>query len=323
MGKLILGETDLWSTHPEIAKQLKDKEIGYTLKAGSNKEVIFVCPICNTEVKARVNRWINGEKKCTKCNDKIPYPEKFIFNLLEQLLKSDFDYQTIYTWAKNKKYDFSLFNKTCIIETHGNQHYDENTMFSDSLNEVQKNDKLKEQLAKENGIQHYIVLDCRKSELEWIKKSVMESELPILLNFKEDDIDWNECHKNSLKSFVYKSCELWNANNYSVVDIAKMLKVSTPTVRKYLKNGAVLGICNYNPNEEIEKKNTNLMISIVCLNNSQIYNSVTEASKLFNITKGMICACCKGKQKYTTNKKTGEQLTWMYYDEYLKRKECV
>lgn len=125
------------------------------------------------------------------------------------------------------------------------------------------------------------------------------------------------------KIIVYKSCELWNTNNYSVVNIAKLLKLSKPTITKYLKDGSDIGICNYSPSYEILKKNTNSMISIICLNNKQIFKSVTEASKLFNITKGMICACCKGNQKYTTNKKTGEQLTWMYYEEYLKRKECA
>jgi hypothetical protein len=45
--KVKIGINDLWTTHPDIANALKDKNLGYTTSKGSHKKVIFICPNCN------------------------------------------------------------------------------------------------------------------------------------------------------------------------------------------------------------------------------------------------------------------------------------
>jgi uncharacterized protein YaeQ len=205
------------------------------------------------------------------------------------------------------RYDFKITenNEDIIVETHGIQHYDENTSFKQSLKEVQENDIQKEKLAKQNGVEHYIALDCRKSELEWIKKSVMESELPTLFNFKEDDIDWLKCEEFACNSLVREVCDLYNLDK-NILTISNELKIESSTIRKYLKQGEQLGLCCYDPKEIIAKKSK----KAYCLELDKVFDSVAKAEKLFNIV-GSIRQCCKG------NTKTACGYHWMFYEDYL------
>ena len=50
--------------------------------------------------------------------------------------------------------------------------------------------KIKEQLAKDNGIDNYISIDCSKSECSYIKISIIESGLLNILHTKESSINW-------------------------------------------------------------------------------------------------------------------------------------
>ena len=64
-----------------------------------------------------------------------------------------------------------------IIENHGEQHYiHRGTFKSKSLEDEQRNDVYKKTLARQNGVIHYIVLDCRESNVSWIKKSILNSQ---------------------------------------------------------------------------------------------------------------------------------------------------
>ena len=47
------------------------------------------------------------------------------------------------------------------------------------------------ELALRNGIDEYIIIDCRKSNLNWIKNNILDSSLVNI--FKLDDIDWELC----------------------------------------------------------------------------------------------------------------------------------
>jgi uncharacterized protein YhbP (UPF0306 family) len=213
------------------------------------------------------------------------------------------------SWCNNFRYDFYIKNLSIIIETHGSQHYKE-TDFWEDLNIIKNNDKTKQKLAHINNIKHYIVLDCLQSNFAYIKKSILESNLPLLLNFKESDINWYECFENSLKSLVKIICNDYNNKNTSSSILANKYKVSKPTIIKYLKNGNKLGWCLYNPKEEILKNcykmidNNNKKIEIFKNNKSLgIFNSIKELSelsyKLYGIkllTSG-IGQVCMGKWK--------------------------
>ena len=50
-----------------------------------------------------------------------------------------------------------------------------------------------------------------------------------------------------------------------------------------------------------------------CITTGKVFNSITEASRYYNVTDCLISRCCKGTAKYTGTK-TGEKLTWEYID---------
>lgn len=253
---VVKGINDISTTDPWLSKYIKNDEDCIKHTNNSHAKIQFICERCNKiSVKKIHDVYRNQKYSCPHCSDGISMPEKFIISLIAQL-NIDFKTQANKSdlkWIKDRsRYDFYIPSKNCIIETHGLQHYMDNTQFkSTTLQEIIKNDELKEELAICNGIKHYIVLDCRYSKLEWIKKSIMESELPSLLNFNEADIDWNKCLLFSTNQTIVKEvCDLFNKGK-STGDIKKIINyISKGTIIKYLKQGTKLGWCNYNPNEE-------------------------------------------------------------------------
>ena len=135
------------------------------------------------------------------------------------------------------------------------------------------------------------------------------------MNFKESDIDWLKCHEYACSNLVKKVCDLWNSGIKSAKEIAKLLKRGKSSIIRFLKQGVELNWCNYNPNISFLKVACK---KVICLNTNEIFNSITEASKIFNTYKTCISACCKGKQKSAGKLEDGTKLKWMYYDEYLK-----
>ncbi len=171
-----------------------------------------------------------------------------------------FELQKTFSWSQNvehdnpklsgdKIYDFYIpLKHEIIIETHGKQHF-EQCLFgsgkqSRTLQEEQENDKIKHLTALRNGIddRSYIVLDCRRSTVEFIKNSIMTSNLPQLLNFTEYDIDWKQCNVFAASSRVYEACALWNGGIRKTKDVANKMKLHPDTVRNYLRRGEELGI---------------------------------------------------------------------------------
>ena len=306
-------------THPELALYFVNKEDALKYSRGSNKSIPMKCPNCGYEKEINIHKLINKGFSCPKCSEGY-YPEKFMFNVLEQLLNKDFQTQlskTTFDWCNNFRYDFYINKINCIIETHGSQHYEEvnGSWGGSSLIEIQNNDKNKELLANINGIKRYIVIDCRESTIEWIKKEIINSELPKLLNFKEEDIDWLKCHKYAISSRVKEVCNLWNNGIIKLIDIVNNLKISIDTVKKYLKQGAKLDWCNYIHNDKVDY--TLKYKKVICLTTDIIFNSVKEASNKYKVGSPSISACCRNKVKSAGKSLDGIPLIWMYYDDYL------
>ena len=270
--KVMRGVNDIATTRPDIANLLWNSEDAYVYSAYSNKNTNFRCPRCGTKINSNIHNVSIFGLSCKKCGDGISYPEKFVFNFLQQVgnLHKDniqirsFEIQKMFDWSKNilhqniklsgnKKYDFYIpLENEIIIETHGMQHYEECLLHTYSnartLLEEQENDILKMNLAISNGIfpQNYIQLDCRYSDMNYIKDTIMSSILPELLNFKEEDIDWNECNCVATSSRVYEVCILWN-DGVRIKDIANKMKLTDVTIRNYLRRGFELGILQTPP----------------------------------------------------------------------------
>lgn len=149
----------------------------------------------------------------------------------------------------NKKYDFYIENNNIIIETHGKQHYYEGNFThkgARTLQEEQINDKIKEDIAIKNGIEYYIILDCRESTIEWIKNSIVNSKLNVLYDLSS--INWEECSKYATSSKIEEAAKLWN-NGLSTGDIKDIMHISATTIIDYLNKAVELKMCDYNKKE--------------------------------------------------------------------------
>lgn len=306
----------LWTTHPEIAKMLKNPQRGYKIIAGSGKKEKFICPNCNHENTKTINSVTNNGLSCSRCSDGISYPEKFIMDLLNQL-NVDFETQKIFKWNNGKRYDIYIEKLKCIIEIHGGHHYKD--AFYRTMKQVQENDRIKEKLALENQVKIYIVIDARESNMEFIKNSVIESEISSLFNLSR--VNWLQCHSFAFNnSFLRIICDLWNSGINSVESICKITKLGERIVYRCLKQGKILKICDYNPDEI--KKQTAIKNSIrskreiVQLTTDdeiiKIWDSVSDASKKNGLSITNISNVITGRNK------TAGGFKWMYKGEYEK-----
>lgn len=330
-----VNETNcLWATHPEIVKILWNLEDSYKYTAGSHTKADFKCLDCgykikNKEIKSVINQGIS----CPRCSDGISYPEKFMSALLIQL-GIDFEFQKTFEWSKNimhtneklsgnKIFDFFIPSMNSIIEVHGIQHYNGNfAKYKNgrTLENERENDKIKKELAKNNEIRQYYVIDCSISEIKYIKNNIINGELANAIELK--DIDWMSCHRYACNSLVKTACDLWNNGVKSTTDIGEKLKINGYTVSRYLKQGVKIGWCDYNLKDVW--KNRSLKISQKTLKSVvqlkldgtyiEEYKSINDASIKLGIHASNISSVVGSGR----NKSAGG-FKWMYKSEHEKQ----
>jgi DNA-directed RNA polymerase subunit RPC12/RpoP len=326
-GRRVNHTNSLWTTHPEIAKLLKNPQRGYEINAGTNKKEIFVCKDCGFEQSKLVTNVVNRGLSCSRCGDGLKYPEKFSMSVLEQL-NVEYETQKIFKWSNKKKYDFYIEDRSMIIETHGIQHYEEIYASIDSkartLEEEQMNDDFKTKIAEKNNIEKYIVIDCRESNIEYIKNSFINSELSKIYNL--DFVNWMEAHFYAINSNLVKIvCDIWeNKGIHNTVEIGKIVGISRSTVCNYLKRGKSLGWCNYDSKEALKKtvringkkvglKGKKKVVQLTKDNQYiKAWESAIDASRELGISRGNISNVCKGKSK------TSAGFKWMFKEDYDK-----
>ena len=323
--KILKRYNDLWTTHPEVAKLLECPSRGFEISKGTSKKEKFKCLICNNVENKSVYNVIKQGFSCSKCSDGISFPNKFMFNLLDQL-QINFIPEYSPDWISPKRYDFyfELDNKWYIVEMDGGLgHKNGNPLNGQTAEETQGIDDYKDKKAKEYNIE-VIRIDCTKSELEYLKNNILNSRLVDIFNLSL--IDWLKCYKYSCNNFVQKICQLWNEGLQNSNEIAKQAHLSRSTIIKYLKQGTKLGWCNYNPKTAMIKcgkgqgKKRNK--KIICLTTKEIFNSMAEAEYKYNIFTSNLVKCCKGEYKSTGKHPiTGEKLRWMYYEDYIKEQK--
>jgi hypothetical protein len=327
--RILIGFNDLWTTHPDIAKLLKSHQNGYKVTAGSTKKEYFRCSKCgNVEQKDIMNVTRQGFS-CSKCSDGNSYPEKFMISFLDQL-DIEYEKQKVFKWSNEvkctrkelsgkKRYDFYIPITNSIIEIHGIQHFEKSfaTIKSNSVRSLEaekENDKTKENLAVANGIL-YITIDARKSSLEWIKISIENSKLSEIYNLSK--INWLKCHEFATSNLVEIACNYWTQGIHNTIAISQLMKCTRGTVVIYLKQGAELGWCDYNPKEQMKKSGKNNALKVVQISKEghfiKEWESISEASNQLSISGGSISSNCNGKLKLTGGFK------WMYKEDYDKK----
>lgn len=237
-------------THPHLIKYFINEEDYINNTYGTNRKVRLKCDICGYEKSISINNLINQGFSCDICSDNISYPEKVFMNILNQLeIKYIYQFsRRNRPWCKKYRYDFliNVDKKEYIIEVNGLQHYSDAYV---PLEVTKENDKIKKELALDNGIDGYISIDCRYSKIDYIKNNIENSLLKEILDI--DTIDWNKCNEFATKSIIKIVCDMKRENPKMLVkDIAKYFGLNRYTIIGYLKRGNELGWCNYIPDEE-------------------------------------------------------------------------
>ena len=245
---------NIYKEKPEdvLCKYIKNEDLLKTKNFTMKDKVLMICPSCKREQYNIIGNVYYNKFCCEFCSDGKSYPEKLFSNILTQLSIA-FETQKLFEWSRNVKssntklcgnkyYDFYIPEIKTIIELHGMQHYEEVSFSRKSLEEEKENDILKKEIAI-NEVEKYVIIDCRYSNLDYIKKSIENSILNKLLDLSI--IDWEYCERNALSSLVKSSCDLWNSGIHSCVEIGKILNIGKTTVRNYLLKGTKLGLCEY------------------------------------------------------------------------------
>lgn len=313
----VLGINTIWDTDRWMVDLGLSEEDAKKYSYGSTKKKVIVCPDCRYKKTMRINSIYECKSIKCNCSGKMSYSEKFMINMLRKL-NINYIFQltkTKFKWCEDKKYDFYLPDYNIIIETHGIQHY-KHTGFGRTLEEEQLNDKYKYELAIVNGISEYIIIDCRFSNMEWIKNSILNSKLNEL--FDLSDIDWTECERFALSNIIKEISSHWD-NRPKGMTTKEFYKIygnglCRKTVTDYLKKGNEYGWCNYNPREEWRKRSSKVGKSLrkkvemfkdgESLGVFESTHKLAEISEeLFGVklTQGKISDVCRGKRK--THKK--------------------
>ena len=287
-GKVVVENINsIWHTDKWMIPIINDDEFCKTHTHGSSDRIIPTCPNCGRKLNksSKVSNIYNFHSIGCICSDKISYGEKVAYNVLEQL---DVDFTTQlskmnFKWCNNYLYDFYINSYNILIEVQGEQHYIQTTRKGErvkTLEEEQENDRLKKELALSNGIkdENYLVIDCRKSELEFIKQNIINSKLSKLFDLSK--INWSKVQNFALGTRVKEACDLWNTELYNAREISKIMKLSHTTICRWLAKGSKLSWCNYNPKEEMiktAKKNGKIGTKpVICLENGKVFESATD-----------------------------------------------
>ena len=291
--RFIIGEkpeyrNSIWaSEYRDLCSQFMTEEQMKAVMPHSRKKILVKCPYCGSTKEIYPDYLIENGSIACKCGDGVFFANKFVSNLFYQL-KINTDYEYSPDWANGKRYDNYLIDYNSIVENHGMQHY--KTSFSTkTVEDEQANDELKKKLAIDNNIKHYIVIDCRYSTLDYIKQNIMDSILPELLNFTEDDINWKAALEYASKSLVRTVADLYNMG-CSMPEISKKLNISRSAIWKWLKIATELNLCSYNVKTTKAKQ-------IYCIDLNLNFSSIRKASRFLDLNdsdRQKIPLCCEG-----------------------------
>ncbi len=240
----LVGVTDMWTTCPDLAKNLKNKSDGYKYTRMSNEKVDWVCPSCHRDIlqKSICNVNVHG-LFCNQCSYGNSYPNKFISAFLNYF-NVDFSTEKSFDWSKNlvndpickiKYYDFYIPEQNIVIEANGLQHYKKAIGKTRTLEQEQLNDSIKKELAISNGMKFFSI-DCKESNCDYIFENIKNSELLGLLNINCTKSDLLQIIKNAEKSYVVDCYNKW-MNGSSLDELCKYFKKSKNTIRTYIKKG--------------------------------------------------------------------------------------
>lgn len=317
--QFIVGVNDMATTHPQLEVYFIDKEEMKRIKACSNYLAKLTCPHCGFQKEMLVYNLTNRGFSCPCCSDGFSTPEKFVANILYEL---KIEFKKEYSFGDGRRYDFYVPSLNMIIETHGVQHYTGSfgTLSGKGLEYEQENDKQKRIVATNYGVTHYIELDCRESNFNYLLNSIYNSPLNELLEL--DRVNWEEVKKRMASSTMLEVIEYFNTHNASTKTIAREFKIGSTSVARYLVRGTELGLCDYQKDGGAKarayKERSNKTIMVKDNQVVRVEDSALIMSKVLGFSSSSrICELCKGEGKYghfTKSSKLGGRVGFYHLD---------
>lgn len=243
--KLIIGHNDIATLRPDLIKYFKTEDEAKEFTVYSNKYADLICPYCGHHKNMLIEHLSKTGFACPICGDGVSYPNKFCRQVLKQLPIKNLQCEYSSDWTESYLYDnyFEYDGIKYILEADGLQHFKHTSKFWQSFDEIRRTDEIKTQLAINNGCV-VIRIDCSKSEMRYIKNSILNSQLSHI--FDLSNINWVVCEEESRSSLIYDVCNFYNnMNNKKIKEIAEIFNLSDVTIRKYLRVGTSLNMCNY------------------------------------------------------------------------------
>lgn len=315
--KLVVGVNDIATIAPWMIKYFINPNDVTKYFKFSKEKVNMLCPDCGRKHITTPHNVYNNHGLTCPCQDGWSYPNKFMYAMLEQI-GVNFQAEKMFNWSDERKYDNYIEYKgmKIITEQHGQQHYFK--QFSKNgrtVEEEKENDEYKYHLAMSNGIDKYFVIDSSISSMEYMRKSIEESKLLVLLDKTSDDINWIVCDEFASSNLVKKIC-IYKQEHSNVLlrDIANIHHISYKTVLDYIKKGSKLGWCSYELFDDLRmlreqgKVITNQR-PIHCISDGKYYRCSTEFVQEYEKEYGKrlnarnIRAVCEGKRNYVNNLK--------------------
>lgn len=236
----------------------------------SNDKIKAKCPNCGKvkNKKIQINTIYRHRSIGCTCGDGIKYPNKFSYELLNQLnLLYKFDYlEHEYSpeWIGQKRYDnyFIHKGKEYILEMDGGLGHGkkDNNLNGQTAEESKSIDDYKDELAERRGIE-VVRIDCDYGKLEnrfkYIKQNIINNKKLNEL-FDLSLVDWNKCDTYALSSLIKKAWELKKHNSeLTTTQIGRVIGIKDKgTIQNWLEIGNKLNHCKY------KAKNNSMPIKI-------------------------------------------------------------
>lgn len=303
--KVLIGVNDIATVRPDLVQYLASEDDAYKYTVGSNVKIMWRCPLCHHEWKTSPSKMSSRVNKCVECSDHVSYGEKFLMCLLDQM-KVCYKHNYMFDGYK-KTFDFYIPSRSCIIEVDGYQHYGKQIHRSGrNYFEELANDLEKMEFAQQHGVKYFFRIDAKLSTYEHLMQSIIDSDLLPFLKINIDDCQdqLKKCHAFACKNLTYTICKDYNGDIYS---LSEKYHLSYNTIKQYLKNGAILGWCNYDAQKAIQKaraENGKRVLDTMCKPVLQLnqygtvigeYPSIQAAQRNLNISH--VWDCLVGKRK--------------------------
>ena len=299
-GRIVVeGVNDLATNRPEIAIEWHPTKIGdlkpTRVTCKSNKKVWWLCLDCGYEWEATIATRTSYDTSCSRCGDGISRPNK-VMALVVEALGLNYELEYVVEGYSQYRFDIYLPDYKQAMENDGGQHYaylddklkDKKIWNNKTGMEIHYIDLGKESVLMNEGL-GLIVVDCRESNIDYIRNSVENH--PFFQQFDLSNINWEEIDIQTQKSKKIEVCRYWKEQKEVNKDltpsiVAEIFNIDKTTIVRWLTWGNESGLCTYSGEDE-RKTNTRRQSKFVYLvkpDGTKWYDEAMSQSELARLT---------------------------------------